>query len=74
MQSPELETLFLLIEDQSLYWEFTEVSWDRTISVEASTTLRLARSERSFGTSTCKSSLDRVVILEGSISVWTACI
>lgn len=61
--------LFLLIEDQGLYWEFTEVSWNRTISVEASTTLRLVRSERSFGTSTCNSSLDRVVPLRGSISL-----
>jgi hypothetical protein len=74
MQSLELEILFLLIGDRGLYWEFTEVSWDRTISVQASTTLRLVRSGRSFGISTCKSNLDRVVILEGSILVWNACI
>ena len=69
MHGLELEVMILLIGDPGLYWEFTEVSWNRTISVEASTTLRLVRSERSFGTSTCNSSLDRVVPLRGSISL-----
>ena len=69
MHGLELEVVILLIGDPGLCWEFTEVSWNRTTSVGASTTLRLARSERSFGTSTCKSSLDRVITFRGSISV-----
>ena len=55
----ELEVLSLLIGDQALYWEFTEVLWDRTISVEASTTLRLARSERLFGAGDVRATLTK---------------